>query len=128
MLLASQGVIVREKGASNSFGRPRFARHVPSRTIKQALLSSKTYVKLVALPFSRLRHVCRFEQGGYCKAVKEECAPQNYSETRKRNYSHFRPISGFRDKPARANTITDTFCNPLGRVLSEHKTLLASFF
>jgi hypothetical protein len=30
----------------------------------------------VALPFSRLRHVCRFEKGGYCKETKKNCAPQ----------------------------------------------------
>ena len=76
--LAAQGFVVKEKVASNSFGRPRFAYHVQSRTIKQVTAALEDpLVELVALPFSRLRHVCRFEKGGYCKETKKTCAPQN---------------------------------------------------
>jgi predicted ArsR family transcriptional regulator len=82
--LAGQGFVVREKAASNSFGRPRFAYHVPSRTMKQVTVALEDpQVELVALPFSRLRHVCRFEKGGYCKEAKKSCAPQICSQTRK---------------------------------------------
>jgi DNA-binding Lrp family transcriptional regulator len=82
--LAAKGIIVREKVASNSFGRPRFAYHVPSRTMKQvAAALQNPCVELVALPFSRLRHVCRFEKGGYCKETKKNCAPRNCPQTRK---------------------------------------------
>jgi predicted ArsR family transcriptional regulator len=37
--LMVQGLVVREKAAANSFGRPKFAYHVPSRTTKQVSLS-----------------------------------------------------------------------------------------
>jgi hypothetical protein len=40
-------------------------------------------VELVALPFSRLRHVCRFEKGGYCKETRRNCAPQICPQIRK---------------------------------------------
>jgi predicted ArsR family transcriptional regulator len=82
--LMAQGLIVREKLLENSFGRPRFAYHVPSRTTKQvtAALEDST-VELVAIPFSRLRHVCRFEKGGYCKETRKDCAPQICPQTRK---------------------------------------------
>jgi predicted transcriptional regulator len=64
--LMAQGLIVREKATANSFGRPKYAYHVPSRTTKQVSLALQDpHVELVALPFSRLRHVCRFEKGGH---------------------------------------------------------------
>ena len=82
--LMAQGLIVREKATANSFGRPRFAYHVPSRTVKRVTVALQDpHVELVALPFSRLRHVCRFEKGGYCKETKKNCAPQICPQTRK---------------------------------------------
>jgi len=37
--LMAQGLIVREKAAANSFGRPKFKYNVPSRTAKQVSLA-----------------------------------------------------------------------------------------
>jgi predicted ArsR family transcriptional regulator len=82
--LMAQGLIVREKATASSFGRPKFAYHVPSRTTKQvALALQDPHVELVALLFSRLRHVCRFEKGGYCKETRRDCAPQICPQIRK---------------------------------------------
>jgi predicted ArsR family transcriptional regulator len=82
--LMAQGLIVREKATANSFGRPKFAYHVPSRTTKQVTVALQhPNVELVALPFSRLRHVCRFEKGGYCKKTKNQCETQNCPQIRK---------------------------------------------
>jgi len=75
--LVAQGLIVREKATANSFGRPKFAYHVPSMTTKQVTLALQdSHVELVALPFSLLRHFFMFENGGYCKATRIDCAPQ----------------------------------------------------
>jgi len=82
--LMAQGLIVREKATANSFGRPEFAYPVPSRTTKQVTVALQhPLVELVARPFSRLRHVCRFEKGGYCKERRMDCAPQNCPQIRK---------------------------------------------
>jgi predicted ArsR family transcriptional regulator len=81
--LMAQGLIVREKATANGFGRPKFAYHVPFRTTKHSLALQDPHVELVALPFSRLRHVCRFEKGGYCKETKRNCAPQICPQIRK---------------------------------------------
>jgi len=82
--LMAQGLIVREKAAANSFGRPKFAYHVPFRITKQvAVALQDPHVELVTLPFSRLRHVCRFEKGGYCKETRKSCGPQNCRQIRK---------------------------------------------
>ena len=82
--LMAQGLIVREKTTENNFGRPKFAYHVPSRTTKQVTVALQDpHVELVVLSFSRLRHVCRFEKGGYCKETKRDCTPQNCLQIRK---------------------------------------------
>ena len=82
--LRAKGLIVREKATANSFGRPVFAYHVPSGTAKQVSFALQDpHVELVALPFSRLRHVCRFEKGGRCKETKRECAAQICPQIRK---------------------------------------------
>jgi predicted ArsR family transcriptional regulator len=82
--LMAQGLIVREKATANSFGRPKFAYHASSRTTKQVSLALQDpHVELVALPFSRLRHVCRFEKGGHCKETRRECVPQICPQIRK---------------------------------------------
>jgi predicted ArsR family transcriptional regulator len=82
--LMAQGLIAREKATANSFGRPKFAYHAPSSTTKQVTLSLQDpHVELVALLFSRLRHVCRFEKGGYCKETRRDCAPQICPQIRK---------------------------------------------
>ena len=34
------------------------------------LMLSEPYTEFVSIPFSRLRHLCRFEKGGYCKKIR----------------------------------------------------------
>jgi predicted transcriptional regulator len=41
--LMAQGIIVREKMAANSYGRPKFAYHVPSETTKQITAPGKIH-------------------------------------------------------------------------------------
>ena len=82
--LAARGLVVKEKMASNSLGRPKFAYHVPSTATKQVTAALQNpYETLVTLQFTRLRHVCRFEKGGYCKETKKGCAPQICPQIRK---------------------------------------------
>mgnify|MGYP001058423065 CR=1 FL=1 len=51
-------------------GRPRLS----YRILKP--LSSLPTADLVFLPFTRLRHACRFEKGNWCKERKKMCSPQ----------------------------------------------------
>jgi len=82
--LVARGLVVKEKMASNSLGRPKFAYHVPSTATKQVTAALQNpYEALVTLQFTRLRHLCRFEKGGYCKEAKKNCAPQNCPQIRK---------------------------------------------
>ncbi len=82
--LVSRRLVVKEKMASNSLGRPRFAYRVPSTAAKQVTAALQNpYETLVTMPFTRLRHFCRFEKGGYCKETRSACGPQNCPQTRK---------------------------------------------
>ena len=82
--LTAKGLVVREKLAATGFGRPKFAYHVPLRTSKQvASALEDPKMELVAIHFSRLRHVCRFEKGGYCKETRKGCTPQICRQIRK---------------------------------------------
>jgi DNA-binding Lrp family transcriptional regulator len=82
--LTAKGLVVREKDAGNGFGRPKFAYLVPLRASKQiAAALEDPAMELVAIPFSRLRHVCRFEKGGYCKETRKGCTSQICRQIRK---------------------------------------------
>jgi DNA-binding Lrp family transcriptional regulator len=72
--LTAQNLVVKEKTLSNGQGRPKYAYFLSPRVRQQvsAALSDPSIV-IVALPFSRLRHLCRFEKGGYCKQVRNTC-------------------------------------------------------
>jgi predicted ArsR family transcriptional regulator len=82
--LAARGLVVKEKMASNSLGRPKFAYRVPSTATKQVTAALQNpYETLVTLQFSRLKHLCRFEKGGYCKERRSGCGPQICPQIRK---------------------------------------------
>jgi hypothetical protein len=70
--------VVKEKTRSDGLGRPKFAYLVPLNIRKQvsAALSDPS-IEIAHLFFSRLKHLCRFEKGGYCKKVKKRCATEN---------------------------------------------------
>jgi predicted ArsR family transcriptional regulator len=76
--LVTQGLVVKEKTPSNGKGRPKYAYSVPPRLRQQvsAALSDQS-ITIVSLAFSRLRHICRFEKGGYCKQARKNCSPEN---------------------------------------------------
>ena len=77
-MLLTAGLLVREKVYPEGLGRPKFAYSISPKLKKQvsaALLDPS--IELVHLPFSRLKHLCRFEKGGYCKEVRKDCSPQD---------------------------------------------------
>ena len=76
--LTAQSLVVREKTLSNGRGRPKYAYFISPKVRQQvsAALSDPS-ITIVTLPFSRLRHLCRFEKGGYCKQVRNKCDPGN---------------------------------------------------
>jgi len=82
--LVEKGLVLREKDPSKGFGRPKYVYHVPSKAAKHvAAALEDPNVELVTLPFSRVRHVCRFEKGGWCKQKKASCSPQICPQMRK---------------------------------------------
>ena len=82
--LVDRGLILREKDHEQAFGRPRSVYYVTGKTAKHiATALEDPSVELVTVPFSRVRHICRFEKGGYCKEKKTSCSPQICPQIRK---------------------------------------------
>ena len=82
--LVDKSLVLKEKDSAKGFGRPRYVYNVPSKTAKQLISAIENPdVELVTLPFSRVRHVCRFEKGGWCKMKKAQCSPQICPQIRK---------------------------------------------
>jgi len=84
--LLNEGVLDRQKTTSEELGRPKFTYALSLKVKKQvsAVLSDPS-IELVHLPFSRLRHLCRFEKGGYCKEARNNCTPRNCPQIPKSN-------------------------------------------
>jgi predicted ArsR family transcriptional regulator len=76
--LKLQGMIVVAEKTRNSPGRPIFTYSLPPE-IKQkvALTLTDPYTAIVSLTFQKLKHLCRFEKGGYCKETRRNCGAQN---------------------------------------------------
>jgi len=72
--LTAQSLAVKEKTLSNGRGRPKYT-YFPSPRVRQQVSAapSDPSITIAALPFSRLRHLCRFEKGGYCKQTRNKC-------------------------------------------------------
>ena len=76
--LEHQGVIARAKTPKNGPGRPGFIYTLPPKMRHQVdLIITEPTITIVSLAFQKLRHLCRFEKGGYCKKIRNKCAPQN---------------------------------------------------
>jgi predicted ArsR family transcriptional regulator len=76
--LKRQGFILETKNHKESPGRPGLMYSLP-REIKNrfALTLTDPYTNIVSLTFQKLRHLCRFEKGGYCKNTRRRCEAQN---------------------------------------------------
>ena len=72
--MVAQSLVLKEKVPSNRRGRPKYNYFLSSRARQQvsAALSDPS-ITIVTLPFSRIRHLCRFEKGGYCKQLRNTC-------------------------------------------------------
>jgi predicted transcriptional regulator len=82
--LVEKGLVIKEKDHTSGFGRPKYVYHVPLKTAKQvAAALEDPDVELVTVPFSRVKHICRFEKGGYCKEKRKSCSPQICPQIRK---------------------------------------------
>jgi len=76
--LTGQDLVIKEKTLSNGRGRPKYAYFLSPKVRQQVFAGLlDPSVTIVTLPFSRLRHLCRFEKGGYCKQAKNKCAVEN---------------------------------------------------
>jgi predicted transcriptional regulator len=82
--LERQGFIVKDKKPIKMRGRPVFVYSLPPEIRhKVALTITEPQTTIGSLTFQGLRHLCRFEKGGYCKKIKRNCEAQNCPQTLK---------------------------------------------
>jgi hypothetical protein len=71
-------MIVEAKIPKNSLGRPVLTYSLPPEVKHRvALTLTEPYTTIVSLTFQKLKHICRFEKGGYCKKTRRRCESQN---------------------------------------------------
>jgi DNA-binding Lrp family transcriptional regulator len=75
--LVDQTHVTREKVIREGRGRPTYVYSLSSGGRKVALMLRSGVEGVVALPFSSLGQVCRFEKGGFCKNVRMGCEARN---------------------------------------------------
>jgi predicted ArsR family transcriptional regulator len=76
--LKRQGMIVEAKTPKKGPGRPVFEYSLPPEVKHRvALTLTEPYTTIVSLTFQKLKHLCRFEKGGYCKTTRRSCQAQN---------------------------------------------------
>jgi predicted ArsR family transcriptional regulator len=82
--LEREGIFMRAETAKNSPGRPGFTYTLPP-SIRQRvdLVVTESQTTIVSLTFQKLRHLCRYEKGAYCKKTRSKCVPQNCLQTLK---------------------------------------------
>ena len=74
--LVDQKLILKEKISRETRGRPIYVYSVSSAGRKASLMLRSGVEAVVAIPFSSLGQVCRFEKGGFCKRLRVECEAQ----------------------------------------------------
>ena len=79
--LIAKGLVERRKEPKPGPGRPsyRYSLSPEARRNISALL--RPDLGLVTLSFDSLRHLCRYEKGGYCKEIRGSCEAWNCPKT-----------------------------------------------
>jgi len=76
--LERQGLIIKVKKPRKGAGRPGFVYSLPPEIRHQvAVTLTEPQTTIVSLTFQKMRHLCRFEKGGYCKRTRRRCEAQN---------------------------------------------------
>jgi hypothetical protein len=69
----SERLVFREKKPVRGRGRPKFLYRLSEIRVSEAIPQPS----IVAIEFSKLRRLCKYEKGGYCKLTKNTCTTQN---------------------------------------------------
>ena len=76
--LERRGMVVKAKDLRKGPGRPVFVYTLPPEIRHRVSLTlTDPSTTIVSVTFQKLKHLCRFEKGGYCKERRTGCAPQN---------------------------------------------------
>ena len=72
--LKNQGMILQSEKPRSGPGRPILTYSLPPNMKRRVSLTLEDpYVSIVSMTFQKLKHVCRFEKGGFCKETRRNC-------------------------------------------------------
>jgi predicted ArsR family transcriptional regulator len=72
--LKHEGMLVQTGKPRQSPGRPLLTYSLPPSMKRRVTLTLEDpYVSIVSITFQKLKHVCRFEKGGFCKETRRNC-------------------------------------------------------
>ena len=75
--LERRGMVAKAKTLRKGPGRPVLVYTLPPEIRQQVSLTlTDPSTTIVSVTFQKLKHLCRFEKGGYCKERRTGCAPQ----------------------------------------------------
>ena len=81
--LVERALIVREKAPSAGPGRPKFTYSMPHGLGRRASGTPTGSSEMIALPFRRLKRLCRFKRGGRCRETRDRCEARNCPQIQK---------------------------------------------
>ena len=82
-VLVDRRLVAREKAARTGRGRPIYVYSLGSGGLRAASMLRSGVEGVVALPFTSLSQVCRFEEGGFCKKMRTDCEAEVCPQFRK---------------------------------------------
>ena len=71
--LCSESIVLGEKKPSERRGRPKFLYRLAETQASKVIPQPG----IVAIEFFKLKRICKYEKGGYCKLAKNTCTNQN---------------------------------------------------
>ena len=75
--LKHQGMLMQTEKPRPGRGRPLLTYSLPPSMKRRVILTLEDpYVSIVSMTFQKLKHVCRFEKGGFCKETRRNCEAQ----------------------------------------------------
>lgn len=73
--LMDQGLVLRAETVKNRRGRPEYGYYLTPKLKQRVNLTlTEPYTSLVTLTFTKLKQICRYSKGGFCKAKRRNCA------------------------------------------------------
>ena len=70
----SEGLVLRAEKVENKRGRPKYSYYLTPKLKQHVNLTLKEpHTSLVTLTFTKLKQICKYSKGGFCKTKRRNC-------------------------------------------------------